>query len=78
MEAAAEVLAPLHQHLCLIYGPERGDGQEAEDLLTRLRPADGVTTQVRCDPSVSHCGISPRRAVPLPRLTPGCPFRCVR
>jgi tRNA A-37 threonylcarbamoyl transferase component Bud32 len=36
-QAAAEVLKPLYQDLCLVYGPDHEDSQEVADLLARLR-----------------------------------------
>ena len=36
-DAAAEVLEPLHEDLCLLYGPEHEDSQEVSEMLARLR-----------------------------------------
>ena len=35
--AAAEVLQPLYDDLCLLYGPDHEDSKEVNDMLTRLR-----------------------------------------
>jgi tRNA A-37 threonylcarbamoyl transferase component Bud32 len=36
-DAAAEVLEPLYQDLCLLYGPEHEDSEEVSEMLARLR-----------------------------------------
>ncbi|GAB3971051.1 serine/threonine protein kinase PkaE [Actinoallomurus acanthiterrae] len=40
-DAAAEVLEPLFQDLCVVYGPDHEDSREVQEMLTRLRLADG-------------------------------------
>ncbi|MFE3198500.1 serine/threonine-protein kinase [Embleya sp. NPDC059237] len=39
-QAAADMLEPLHQDLCLIYGPGHEDSQEVEEILARLHLAE--------------------------------------
>jgi tRNA A-37 threonylcarbamoyl transferase component Bud32 len=36
-DAAAEVLEPLYQDLCVVYGPDHQDSQEVSEMLARLR-----------------------------------------
>ncbi|HEY9470012.1 MAG TPA: tetratricopeptide repeat protein, partial [Propionibacteriaceae bacterium] len=38
---ALDVLRPLYDDLCLVYGPQHPDSQEIKDLLTRIRLARG-------------------------------------
>jgi hypothetical protein len=40
-DAAAEVLGPLYEDLCVIYGPDHEDSREVEKMLARLRLGDG-------------------------------------
>ncbi|MGW0434074.1 protein kinase domain-containing protein [Micromonospora sp. NPDC003197] len=41
LEQAAAELIPLHEDLCLVYGPDHEETQEVADVLLRLRRADG-------------------------------------
>lgn len=38
---ALEVLEPLHQDLCLVYGPDHAEAQEVAELLARIRFEEG-------------------------------------